>query len=179
MNGSVLVLNQNFEPLNICNLKRAFVLLWLGKAEVVRYDSGQLHSVSEAYEIPTVVRLSHFVRRPLPQLKLSRKGVFARDKHVCQYCGHTGGELTLDHIVPRDRGGTNDWDNLVCCCLKCNNKKGNRMPTEAKMLLRKKPRKPKYVPYIAYPRFMSAIKTDEWREFLIHYMKDFDVLMGE
>ena len=151
------------------------MLLWLGKAEVVRYDSGQVHSVDETYEIPTVLRLSHFVRRPLPELKLSRRGILARDKHTCQYCGHVGSDLTLDHIIPRDKGGPSDWDNLVCCCLKCNNKKGNRTPHEARMILRRKPRKPKYVPYIAYPRFMQAVKVEEWREFLIHYTKELEI----
>jgi 5-methylcytosine-specific restriction endonuclease McrA len=174
MNGSVLVLNNNYEPLNICNLRRAMVLLWLGKAEVVRYDSGQVRTVNGSIEIPAVVRLSHFVRRPMPELKLSRRGILARDKHTCQYCSHKGSDLTLDHIVPRHKGGPTDWDNLVCCCLKCNNKKGNRTPAEAGMTLHKSPRKPRYVPYIAYPRFMAAVQVDTWREFLVHYVKDLE-----
>lgn len=171
MDTTVLVLNQNYEPLNITSVRRAIVLLCMGKAEVVKDDTGYVHTIDESYRIPTVVRLSYFVRRPVPELKLSRKSVLARDDYTCQYCGGRGPTLTLDHVIPRDRGGATEWENLVCCCLRCNNKKGNRTPHEARMHLCRQPRKPRYVPYISFPKFVTATHNDEFREFLSPYIK--------
>ncbi len=173
--GSVLVLNQNYEPLNICNVRRAMILLWLGKAEVVKTDSAAFHTIAQTFEIPSVVRLSYFVKRPVPQLKLSRKSILARDDHTCQYCGFRGSNLTLDHVVPKQRGGPTDWHNLVCCCLPCNNKKGNRTPHEAGMKLRRQPKKPRYVPYISFSRFVTAARHEAWREFLQPYTMGLDL----
>lgn len=173
--GSVLVLNQNYEPLNICNVRRAMILLWLGKAEVVKTDSAVFHTIAQTFEVPSVVRLSYFVKRPVPQLKLSRKSILARDDHTCQYCGFRGSNLTLDHVVPKHRGGATDWHNLVCCCLPCNNKKGNRTPQEAGMKLRRQPKKPRYVPYISFSRFVTAARHEAWREFLQPYTRGLDL----
>lgn len=171
MDTSVLVLNQNYEPLNITNVRRAVVLLCMGKAEVVKDDTGYIRSIEQSFRIPTVVRLVYFVKRPVPELKLSRKSVLARDDYTCQYCGEKGSNLTLDHIIPRDRGGKTEWENLACCCLKCNNKKANRTPQEARMQLCRPPRKPKYVPYISFPKFVAATHNDDFHEFLSPYVK--------
>jgi len=165
----VLVLNNNYQPLNVTNVNRAIAMLYLGKAEVVRTDSVVFRAEKMVVEAPTVVRLRQYIRRPVPVLRPSRKSILARDDHSCQYCGETHGALTIDHVIPKDRGGGSDWDNLVCCCTKCNNIKGNRTPEEAGMRLRRRPRRPKYIPYIAYTKFVSAIRNPEWRDFLEPY----------
>lgn len=165
----VLVLNHNYQPLNVTNVRRALVLIVLGKAEMVRTDSAVFRSEKRRYPLPTVVRLSQFVRRPIPVLQASRKSILARDHYACQYCGAQRVALTIDHVIPKDRGGHTDWDNLVCCCTRCNNIKGNRAPEEVGMTLLRKPRRPKFIPYISYTKFVSALKNPHWHEFLAPY----------
>jgi len=165
----VLVLNNNYQPLNVTNVRRALVLVVLGKAEMVSTDSALFHSERSSLQVPTVVRLSHFVRRPIPALQASRKSILARDHQTCQYCGAQHVALTIDHVIPKDRGGHTDWDNLVCCCTRCNNIKGNRTPEEVGMALIRKPRRPKFIPYISYTKFVSALQNPHWREFLTPY----------
>lgn len=172
MSQQVLVLNFNYQPLNVTNVRRAIVLICLGKAETVETDSGVFRAASLAIEVPAVVRLQHYVKRPIPVLRVSRKSIFARDAHTCQYCGVSRVPLTLDHIIPKDKGGHTDWDNLVCCCIKCNNKKGNRTPEEAGMRLIRQPMRPKYLPYISYPKFLAAARNPAWREYLDPYVND-------
>ncbi len=166
----VLVLNQNFEPLNICSLHRGIALLLLDKAEVLRFSDQTMRSAADEHLVPSVLRLHSGVRRPTPELKISRKSVLARDGYICVYCGSRE-SLTLDHVFPRCRGGETSWENVVCSCLKCNNKKGNRTPSECGLRLPHPPRKPRYVPYISFPRFVSAVRRPEWREFLEGYGK--------
>jgi len=168
--SGVLVLNHNFEPLNICGVRRGMVLVMLEKAEVLRWSDDTLTSTYGNHPIPSVVRLHENIRRPMPRLKLSRKAVLARDDYTCVYCGSKQ-NLTIDHVFPRFRGGETTWENVVCCCLKCNNKKGSRTPQECGMRLPRAPYKPRYVPYISFPRFVSAIRRAEWREFLEGYGK--------
>lgn len=168
--SGVLVLNHNFEPLNICSVHRGMALLLLDKAEVLRYSETSIRSAEDIHPVPAVLRLHSNVRRPLPQLKISRKSVLARDGYTCVYCGSRE-TLTLDHVFPRHRGGETTWENVVCSCLRCNNKKGNRTPQECGMRLPHPPRKPRYVPYISFPRFVSAVRRPEWREFLEGYGK--------
>ena len=165
----VLVLNNNYQPLNITNVRRAISLLFMGKAETVQTDSKVYHAERVALPMPTVVRLNHYVRRPLPRLHVSRKSVFARDGHNCQYCGAHKVALTLDHVIPKDKGGHTDWDNLVCCCTRCNNIKGNCTPEEAGLTLIGKPRRPKYIPYISYTKFLEALENPHWRDYLAPY----------
>ena len=100
MDGVVLVLNQNYEPLNVCNLPRAFRLVFGEKAEVIEYDHQVIRTPRTEYRAPSVIRLQHLIRRPRPRVKLSRREVFARDRHTCQYCGRQTHDLTLDHVVP-------------------------------------------------------------------------------
>jgi len=171
MDTGVLVLNHNYEPLNICSLHRGLVLMVLGKAEVLRYSEDIVTSAGgQTLAVPLVLRLRDFVKRPTPRLKLSRKSILARDDHTCQYCGSKS-SLTIDHVFPRHRGGETTWENLVCCCLRCNNKKGPLTPQEANMRLPHPPRKPRYVPYISFPRFINAMRTPEWRDYLEGYGK--------
>ena len=158
MLDEVLVLNNNYQPLNVTNRQRAVVLLYLGKAHVV--DDGD-HA--------TVVRLNHFVRRPMPTLHPSRKSIFTRDGYRCAYCGATHLPLTLDHVIPRVRGGSNDWDNLVCCCTVCNNRKGDHKPEEVGLMLQTKPHRPKCLPYITYHKFVAALRNPGWEEYLAPY----------
>ena len=173
--SGVLVLNHNFEPLNICSVQRGMTLFLLEKAEVLRYSDCYIRSEREEHMVPSVLRLYSNVRRPLPQLKISRKSVLARDGYTCVYCGSRE-SLTLDHVFPRHRGGETTWENVVCCCLKCNNRKGSRTPQECNMRLPHPPRKPRYVPYISFPRFVSAVRREEWREFLEGYGKGLEQL---
>ena len=168
--SGILVLNHNFEPLNICSLHRGFVLMYLGKAEVLRFSERTVHSAEDEFPVPSVLRLREFIKRPTPRLKMSRKSVLARDGYMCVYCGAKG-NLTIDHVFPRHRGGETTWENVVCSCLRCNNKKGCQTPQEAGMRLPHPPRKPRYVPYISVPRFVSAMRRPEWREFLEGYGK--------
>jgi 5-methylcytosine-specific restriction endonuclease McrA len=168
MNQEVLVLNSDYEPLNVCNLRRAVVLVFLGKAEVlhasdafepIRLGAGEL-------PIPSVVKLRYHVRRPLPDLKLSRRSIFARDNFTCQYCGAQSRDLTIDHIVPKRHGGSMAWENLVACCRRCNTKKGDKMLAHTGMKLLRQPRRPQYVPYISLTKYVSGTKNDVWRSYL-------------
>ncbi len=149
--SSVLVLNQSYEPLNLCRTRRAIVLLFRGKAEVLENSRGELHSVTQIFQIPSVIRLVYMVKRPYHQRKLTRVEVFNRDRYTCQYCGQQIKELTLDHVIPRRRGGEHAWENVVSACILCNRRKGGRTPDEAGMRLLHQPHLPHnngfYVPY--------------------------------
>ena len=163
VNVSVLVLNQNYEPLNVCGARRAVVLLLHEKAQMLQNGRGEFHTASAAYPIPTVIRLFHMVKRPLFIRRLSRREVFWRDDFTCQYCGTTTHQLTLDHVTPRVRGGTHAWENVVTACVPCNHRKAGRTPVQARMKLLREPRPPRVNPY---HQFMHREIPDEWRPFL-------------
>ncbi len=175
MDNQVLVLNQNYEPLNVTNARRAVTLLYLGKAIVVEKDSQIFHSPTVSFEMPSVVRLAYYVKRPTPQLKLTRRSIIARDGQRCQYCGRRAKTVTIDHVIPRDRRGRTDWKNLVCACIKCNNKKGNRTPQEAGMTLIRRPFRPRYVPYISFAKFVAAFRNKRWVDYLAPFAQGLDV----
>jgi 5-methylcytosine-specific restriction endonuclease McrA len=144
MNTRVLVLNQDFSPLMVCSVERAFILVYLKKSELVRPANGyKLRSVTQSFPMPSVIRLNRYVNAPYKGVNLTRQNIFKRDGNECQYCG-TRKELTIDHVTPRARGGVDSWTNLVTACKKCNTKKGDYTPEEAGMYLRKKPAKPSY-----------------------------------
>ncbi len=113
--SSVLVLNQNYEPLNVCNARRALVLVEGGKAEVLEHamNLAELRSPSRSFRRPSVIRLVYMIKRPRPRVRLTRREIFMRDHYTCQYCGLKTRDLTLDHVIPRHRGGKHTWDNLV------------------------------------------------------------------
>jgi len=160
----VLVLNQNYEPLSVCTARRAVVLVFLGKAEIIaNLDGSVLHSVAATFPVPSIVRLALYVKRPQKRVVLTRRNIIKRDGHRCQYCGQSRTAMTVDHIVPRNRGGTESWENLVCACIRCNNKKGNRLPDEAGMVLRRKPRRPNHITYIQ--RFIG-LGDHRWKQYL-------------
>ena len=147
MNRKVLVLNQNYEPLSICSAKRALVMVFLGKAEVVE-EAGTVHTVSRALPLPSVVRLWMYVHKPRNDIPLTKRNILRRDGHRCQYCGTTQGPMTVDHVIPKDMGGKDTWENLVCCCVRCNNRKGNRTPEQAGMKLIRPPKRPNFLYFV-------------------------------
>lgn len=164
VNSPVLVLNQNYEPLNVCRARRAVVLLWGGKAEVIEHNSDMMHSASLAIRVPSVIRLVYLIRRPRQQRRLSRREVFMRDNYTCQYCGRQTRELTIDHVVPRFLGGDHDWENLVSACKTCNQRKAGRSPKLAGMRLSRQPYSPPTVGnYIVYE---SVAKHPEWQKYV-------------
>ena len=160
----VLVLNASYEPLNVCSVRRAHVLVFKGKAEVVEELEQPLRSATDTFAWPHVIRLITYVRVPRAvQRKISRRALFARDGWRCVYCGDGSARLTLDHVVPRSRGGDSVWENVVTSCAPCNLRKGNRSLEEANMALPKPPRAPAPVLFIhlAAPKIPSG-----WRQYL-------------
>lgn len=160
----VLVLNASYEPLNVCTVRRAHVLVGKGRAEVVERHAEPLRTSTTAYPRPHVIRLTTYVRVPQAvKRRISRRALFARDGWRCVYCGTTGGRLTLDHVVPRSRGGTSVWENVVTACAPCNLRKGNRLLEEARMSLPRPPRAPAPVLFI---RLSAQRVPDTWRTYL-------------
>lgn len=172
MNAPVLVLNHNYEPLNICTARRAIVLILCGKAEVLEFDHHVIHTSSLDIECPSVIRLDHMIRRPLPQVKLSRREIFRRDHYTCQYCNSFSPDLTIDHVLPRHRGGAHSWENLVSACRLCNHRKGGRTPEEARMHLLQQPRRPYASPYYTIERRLESLGREEWRKFLPQHLHE-------
>lgn len=164
VNSPVLVLNQNYEPLNVTSARRAIVLLDRGKAEVLEHGHGLVRSTSHVHPLPSVIRLIYLIRRPRPQVRLSRREVFLRDGFTCQYCGVKSRDLTLDHVVPRQRGGKHVWENLVSACKACNHRKGNRTPEEARMHLRREPRRPSASALYIFASYLPH--QNGWHKFL-------------
>ncbi len=164
VNAVVLVLNQNYEPLNVTNARRAIVLLDCGKAEVLENAEQWLRTTTQKLPVPSVIRLVYMIRRPRPQVRLSRREVFLRDGYTCQYCGVKTRELTLDHVVPRQRGGKHQWDNLVSACRSCNHRKGNKTPEEARMLLARPARRPTASAYFMFASYLPH--QNGWLKFL-------------
>jgi len=168
INLPVLVLNQSYEPLNICRARRAVVLLYQNKAEMLENGSGFIHSSHQEFPVPSVIRLAYIVKRPpRSERKLTRLEVFRRDGYACQYCGKATRELTLDHVIPRYRSGQHTWENVVSACVHCNRRKAGRTPQEARMKLIRQPSRPRgnglfYIP-AHYPNTRS-----EWQKYLPH-----------
>ncbi|MBN1430129.1 MAG: HNH endonuclease [Anaerolineae bacterium] len=164
MNEPVLVLNANYEPLHICTTKRAVGLMMTGKAELLLDGRGIIRTASSSYPRPSIVRLSYMVHRPHPRVKLSKREIFRRDKFVCQYCGEHSPVLTIDHVIPRHRGGRHTWENLVAACPTCNRRKGGRTPQEAAMLLKTQPVEPRASAEYLFGRLLE--NHDEWATYL-------------
>ncbi len=142
MHAPVLVLNASYEPINICAARRAIVLVLKGIAMTEEENGHFLHAARISIRVPSVIRLLEYRRIPHQTRALSRKNILMRDRNTCQYCGAVlvAGELTLDHVIPRSRGGVSAWENLVACCHGCNRRKGNQLPLEAGMKLLREPR---------------------------------------
>ena len=156
-------MNQNYEPLTVCNVRRAIILTYLGKAEIIgKVDNRNVRSIYRTFDYPSVVRLIIFVRVPFRKIILSRKNILRRDNHRCQFCGSTS-NLTIDHIIPKSKGGEDDWENLTTACIRCNNKKGDRTPDEAKMNLMTIPKRPSHITFIK--NFAGNVNVD-WKPYL-------------
>jgi 5-methylcytosine-specific restriction endonuclease McrA len=166
INAPVLVLNQNYEPLNVCDIRRAFTLLGADKAELLERNHQEIRTPTMVLAAPSVIRLVYLVRRPRPRVKLSRREVFARDRHTCQYCGSVRRELTIDHVVPKHRGGRHEWENLVTACRACNHRKGSKTLAEAHMHLLREPRAPRADVRYLFGTYLSDERNDAWRNYL-------------
>jgi 5-methylcytosine-specific restriction endonuclease McrA len=164
LNQNVLVLNQNYEPLSVCSARRAFLLLFLDKAEMIEtHDGAKIRSILKSFPLPSVVRLGRYIKAPRKRVILTRKNILIRDDYTCCYCGSKKGPMTVDHVVPKNKGGEDTWENLVCACDKCNNKKGDRAPKPAGLNLLRKPTRPNHITYIQ--RFIG-ITDDRWKPYL-------------
>jgi len=164
INLPVLVLNQNYEPLNICRARRAVVLVYRGKAEMLENGTGFIHSVGQIFSVPSVIRLAYMIKRPRPERKLTRLEVFNRDQYICQYCGKESRQLTLDHVIPRYRGGEHTWENVVSACIPCNRHKAGRTPEQAGMRLIRRPSPPRdKLPFYIPLQLKSQL---QWQKYL-------------
>jgi 5-methylcytosine-specific restriction endonuclease McrA len=163
----VLILNHSFEPLHVCTARRAVVLLFTGKAERVEDGRHAFRSPSITFIVPLVIRLHHYIRKPLqPTVSFNKKNILKRDAYTCQYCGQNGGErMTIDHVVPKSQGGRTVWDNVVSACRACNLKKGSRRPGEAGMSLLRKPSRPHSASYLGILAHTSP-QYRAWHKYL-------------
>ena len=164
--GRVLVLNASYEPINVCTVRRAAVLILKNRAEVLEKGDWALHAENLTLPRPVVIRLLTYVRIPRDahRRKITRRAVFARDRWTCQYCGHERGNLTVDHVIPRSKGGDSTWENIVTCCAPCNRRKGDRLPRHANMVPARKPKAPNPTIFIhvATPTIPAA-----WEQYLV------------
>jgi len=192
LDQQVLVLNRLWQAVNVCSVRRALTLLFEGHAQVVwgdadgdfktfnfsqwrdlsraegaRLDAEEtVATVSFRIRVPRVILLMVFDRLPKKEVKFTRHNIFERDKNTCQFCGRTldRRDLNLDHVVPRDRGGPTTWENIVCSCIPCNTRKANRTPAEAGMRLIRKPKRPKWRPFVQVS--FGAPVHESWKHFL-------------
>lgn len=192
LDSNVLVLNRFYMAIRVVNVRRALTVLYRQCAEVITLENEQyasydftgwceisqlnaldkqpgedyLRAVGFELQVPRIVRLTRFDRMPLPAIRFNRKNLFARDGHQCQYCGQSkpAHQLSLDHVVPRSHGGQTTWENIVCCCLRCNSRKGGRTPHEARMTLLSRPAKPRHNPVLTQP--IEDPRYECWKTFL-------------
>jgi 5-methylcytosine-specific restriction endonuclease McrA len=161
--ATTLLLNASYEPMKVISWQRAITLVFLGKVEVVEAYDDEIRSVSASLPMPSVVRLRRYARQDR-RVKFSRTNVYRRDNYACQYCGVQPGaaELTLDHVVPRAHGGRTEWTNIVACCARCNTRKADRTPDQAKMALPRLPARPAFMPAVT----PAEARHETWREYL-------------
>jgi len=184
LNSSVLVLNRSFLPIHVTSVRRAFSLIYQGGARAVdaRYEtfdfvrwSGReaesgmdfIGTVGGGIPVPRVIVLIHYDRVPRRHVRFSRVNIFSRDRFTCQYCEIRlpRAELNLDHVVPRAQGGRTTWENVVCCCVSCNRRKGGRTPEQAGLRLQSRPVRPRWTPLMSLA--VSSVRYHEWRPFLV------------
>ena len=170
--SSVLVLNATYEPLNVVSVRRAIILLLKDKAEILEAANQYIRSEILSLPVPLVIRLVYYVRVPRRlNIPLTRRTVMIRDNYTCQYCGArpSKANLTIDHVIPKVRGGKTTWDNVVCACKACNLRKGSRTPEEAGMRLLSKPGRPEYLALVVFSR---ASNCEAWRKYLPRMPKE-------
>ncbi|MEO7993429.1 MAG: HNH endonuclease [bacterium] len=170
MNAPVLVLNGDYQPLNITDLRRAVGLVLLGKAAVLEHRSLEIGTATFRFPAPSVIKLEQFVRRPYLPVRLTRRALFARDGYCCQYCGSGERQLTIDHVVPRTKGGGHTWDNLVTACKRCNNLKGGRTVEQSGFRLRRAPSQPSFILSNHYPSIVNQTIEEAWLKYLAIYL---------
>jgi 5-methylcytosine-specific restriction endonuclease McrA len=164
MFAPVLVLNANFEPVNVTSTRRAIGLILNGKASLVLNGRGEIKTVSRSYPRPSIIRLSKMIKRPRPQVRLTKREVLRRDDYTCQYCGQRSSYLTIDHVVPRHLGGEHTWENLVAACPACNHRKGGRLLEQAHMHLLHTPTEPPSSARYIFGRHVR--ENEEWLPFV-------------
>jgi 5-methylcytosine-specific restriction endonuclease McrA len=164
MTAPVLVLNANFEPINVCNTHRAIGLILTGKADLVLNGRGEIRTVSRSYPRPSIIRLGKMIKRPRPRIKLTKREILRRDDYTCQYCGQRTSVLTIDHIIPRHLGGQHEWANLVTACPNCNHRKGGRTLEQAHMHLLHQPEEPPASADYLFGRHLR--ENQEWLPFV-------------
>ena len=163
MGAKVLVLNQDYQAIGVCAVERAFVLVFLRKAEMLTdVPERKLRTVNTEYKFPSIIRLYRYVSLPYKKVNLSRTNIFKRDNNRCLYCG-TRESLTLDHVLPKAQGGRDTWENLATACQKCNSKKGDMTPEQAQMELVYKPFRPSFVMFLG--NFSGTVRED-WKPYL-------------
>ncbi len=161
--NTVLVINQDYSPISICTVERAFLLIFMNKADLMAEDDAKkLRSISTNFPYPSVIKIKKYINVPFRGVILTRHNIFKRDNHKCQYCGSEK-DLTLDHLQPRSKGGKSTWNNLVTACKPCNILKGDQMPESIGMILRKKPTKPSYISFI---KNSTKQLREDWKPFL-------------
>ena len=161
--SKVLVLNQDYQAIGICSAERAFILVYLEKAELLKeHPTLRLRTPTSSYGYPSIIRLRRFISLPYKKVQLSRLNIFRRDNHRCLYCD-SHKDLTIDHVIPKSMGGRETWENLASACQMCNSKKGNRTPEEAQMPLRYMPFRPSFVMFLT--NFSGTIMED-WKPYL-------------
>jgi len=162
--GDVLVLNYDYTPLDVLSVRKAVRLVVLKKAEAVYYQDGLYWRAENlTVRLPSVLRLRYHIPLKYREVPLTKKNILRRDGFTCQYCGSNEGPMTVDHVIPKRLGGADTWNNLVCACFKCNNRKGDNVPEEAGMKLLRVPKRPTYLTLL----FTSIKVTDDrWKEFL-------------
>jgi 5-methylcytosine-specific restriction endonuclease McrA len=159
----VLVLNQNYQAIGVCSVERAFILVYMRKAEMLsELAERKLYSISQNFSFPSVIRLNRYINIPYKRVNLSRYNVFKRDGNRCVYCNSSDG-LTIDHVVPRSMGGRESWENLVTACQKCNARKGNMTPEQAGMHMRTEPFRPSFVMFLS--NYHGTVR-DDWKPYL-------------
>ena len=164
LNEPVLILNVNYEPLHVCNIKRALGLIFAGKAEIILNGRGKIYTSTQSFYLPSIIKLSYMIKRPRPRIALSKREVLRRDGYICQYCGKKAVKLTVDHVIPRRLSGKHCWENLVAACPICNRRKGGRTPEQANMRLQRFPSEPSSSALYRFGNFLG--KQKEWEPFI-------------
>lgn len=164
--SSVLVLNSSSEPLHVCDWRRAVSLICKGRAEIVERQNDRL--LADDFHLPVVIRLHKQVYVPYAPLAVNRGNILARDRYTCQYCGCKRGDLTIDHVIPRSRGGGWTWENLVAACQKCNGRKGDRSLSESGMKLLSVPTRPRdRMSFLIMKHRSQSAKFESWSRYLV------------
>lgn len=169
MDSHVLVLNNTYEAINLCSIERAVILIFKGIAVLEEKGEAVLHSVHDIFPIPLVIRLVNYVSLPRRSVSLSKLHVLMRDHYTCQYCGEvkSRGELTIDHIIPKSKGGKTEWTNLVACCKKCNTAKGDKTLKQAGFKLVRKVSKPQRLSFLHFMCDRDLL-LDEWKKYIFY-----------